>query len=109
MTLTESNDGEVIRVRVKEEIELRLPENPTTGFRWSVVRSDRLVEEPVESGAPQTRPAQPTLIGAGGIRTFRFRPRETGTGRLELKLWREFEGDSSVVRRFAVDVTVEDE
>jgi inhibitor of cysteine peptidase len=109
MTLTEANDGDVVQVQVREDIELRLPENASTGFRWSVVRSDRLVEQPVETAAPQVPPPQPTQIGAGGIRTFRFHPREAGTGRLELKLWREFEGESSVLKRFAVDVTVKDD
>ena len=105
--LTESNNGQAIGLRQDDAIDLRLHENPTTGFRWQVVRADGLIEEPaVDEARPSHAPELHPQVGAGGIRTFRFRARTSGTGRLELKLWREFEGDSSVSKRFAVDITI---
>lgn len=51
-------------------------------------------------------PPHGTAIGAGGRRTFRFRARRAGTTDLALKLWREWEGDSSIIERFQVSVRV---
>ncbi|MGF6986564.1 inhibitor of cysteine peptidase [Paraburkholderia atlantica] len=109
VTLTEANNGQVIAIRRGDVIDLQLHENPTTGFRWQVVRSDGLIEEPAaDHERPPRAPEQNPQFGAGGIRTLRFRARAPGTGRLELKLWREFEGESSVVKRFASDITITD-
>jgi inhibitor of cysteine peptidase len=109
VTLTEADNGRAIEIRRGDVIDLRLRENPTTGFRWQVVRADGLDEEPVAADeTPRAgEPGQPQ-IGAGGVRTLRFRARSPGTGRLELKLWRAFEGDSSVVNRFTADITIAD-
>jgi inhibitor of cysteine peptidase len=109
VTLTEANNGQPLELRQGDVVDLRLRENPTTGFRWQVVRTDGLVEEPAVDDAPPSRgPEEHPQVGAGGTRTFRFRARTPRTGRLELKLWREFEGDSSVVKRFAIDITIAD-
>ena len=109
VALTEANHGQAIELRRGEAIDLALPENPTTGFRWQVVRADGLVEEPaVNVAQPPRAPGLPPQVGAGGIRRFRFRTRTAGIGRLEMKLWREFEGDSSVLKRFVIDVTITD-
>jgi inhibitor of cysteine peptidase len=107
--LTEANNGQAIRIRQGDTVELQLRENPTTGFRWQVVRADGLVEEAAaDKGREAVVPGQHPQMGAGGVRAFRFRARTPGTGRLELKLWREFEGESSVVNRFAGDITIAD-
>jgi len=109
ITVTEANNGQAIAVRQDDAIDLGLHENATTGFRWQVVQADGLVEEPApEEAHPARVPERPPLVGAGGIRSFRFRARTPGTGRLELKLWRAFEGESSVLTRFVVDVTISD-
>lgn len=108
VSLTEANNGQVIELHQADVIDLRLHENATTGFRWQLVRADGLVEEPAGDTADGYAPEEPPWVGAGGIRAFRFRARTPGRGRLELKLWREFEGDSSIVSRFACDIMIAD-
>ena len=109
VTLTEANNGEAIEIRQGDAIDLQLPENATTGFRWQLVSANGLVEEPAQDQArAPSAPEQSPRMGAGGIRVFRFRARTSGRGRLELKLWREFEGESSVLKRFACDITIVD-
>ena len=49
VTLTEANNGQAIELRQGDAVDLRLHENPTTGFRWQVVRADGLVEEPART------------------------------------------------------------
>jgi inhibitor of cysteine peptidase len=97
--LTKSDDGRSVEVREGEEIVLRLPENPTTGFRWHVERADamKLVGDSFELDPnPQ--------IGSGGVRELRFRPTSGSPGRLILRHWQPWEGESSIIERFAVDL-----
>ena len=102
ITLTEANDGKAIRVHEGDEIVLGLTENASSGYRWHVARSDGLDE--TDAGARTTGPNP--QAGSGGIRKFRFVAKDPGSARLELKHWREWEGDKSVIARFAVDITV---
>ena len=109
VTLTEASNGEAVEIRNGDAIEVMLPENATTGFRWQVVHAVGLVEEPAaDQGSPPPVPEEHHQIGAGSTRRFRFRARTPGTGRLELKLWREFEGERSVSKRFVSDITIAD-
>jgi inhibitor of cysteine peptidase len=101
VTLTRSNNGESVKLRPEDEIEVQLPENATTGYRWYIERADGLTEIPVQA---EISPPDPNpQFGRGGVRKFRFRAEGRTTGRLQLKHWREWEGDSSVLERFAVD------
>jgi predicted secreted protein len=45
VSLTKANNGQSIEVRQGDEIILRLPENPTTRYRWHIDRADRLSQE----------------------------------------------------------------
>jgi inhibitor of cysteine peptidase len=102
ITLTDANNGEVIRVRQGDEIVLGLPENASTGYRWHVARADGLDEKEM-TGAEAAPSRQP---GSGGVRKFRFAPKAPGSARLELIHWRHWEGEKSVIARFAVDIVV---
>jgi inhibitor of cysteine peptidase len=101
ITLTKANNGESIECRQGDEIILRLPENPTTGYRWHIVRADGLVQE-----TDLYRPDPNPQFGSGGVREFRFRATAPGKGRLELKYWRVWEGDKSILERFAIDIKI---
>jgi inhibitor of cysteine peptidase len=102
MTLEQSDDGRSIELPVGATLELRLPENPSTGYRWTVDQVDSTVlrvNEPrfvADGGA----------VGRGGARVFSFSATKPGHSPLSLKLWREWEGDSSVTSRFGVTLTV---
>jgi inhibitor of cysteine peptidase len=107
ITLTEGNNDKEIRVRRGDEIVLGLPENASTGYRWHVARSDGLDEK--EAGEREAGPLPKGTnpqVGGGGTRKFRFVAKGPGSGRLELKHWREWEGEKSVIARFSVDITV---
>jgi inhibitor of cysteine peptidase len=51
-------------------------------------------------------PAAGVGVGGGGQRTFTFVAQKPGSVTLQLKLWREWEGDSSVTERFGVTINV---
>jgi len=102
-TLTRDDGGSRIELRVGDIVMVRLAENPSTGFVWSresaggdalrLVRSEYVV-------------AVDARVGGGGQRSFSFQAVGTGTVELRLKLWREWEGDKSIVDRFAATVRV---
>jgi inhibitor of cysteine peptidase len=85
-----------------ETIELRLPENPTTGYRWSLD-----VEPPGASAVTGSRfETGGPGIGAGGMRIFTIAINGLGAVKLQAKLWREWEGEGSTIQRhtFALQV-----
>ena len=95
-SLTEAVNDQTVDLRVGETFHVRLPENATTGYRWTI---DRLDDEVVEAVGSEPDYAAGS-IGSGGAVTFTFRAKKPGTGDIALKHWRHFEGDASVTNRF---------
>jgi len=95
-SLTEADNDQTVDLRVGETFHVRLPENATTGYRWTI---DRLDDEVVEAVGSEPDYAAGS-IGSGGAVTFTFRAKKPGTGDIALKHWRHFEGDASVTNRF---------
>jgi inhibitor of cysteine peptidase len=106
VVLAKANNGESIKLRLGDEIVLQLPENATTGYRWQIDRVDGLVEQEIQQPGHAAASDPNPLIGSGGLREFRFLANVLGGGRLELKYWREWEGDSSVLNRFGIVIEV---
>ena len=106
VSLTKANNGQSVEVRQGDEIILRLPENPTTGYRWHIDRADGLETEMSEHTTGSDRPDPNPRLGRGGVREFRFRAKEPGARRLDLKHWREWEGERSVIERFGVAIGI---
>ena len=108
--LTGADSGQSIAARVGDEIVLQLPENPTTGYRWEVGVADGLdlVADGYVAAEPDVAATEPAF-GRGSLRELRFRAREPGVARLELKHWQAWEGEDSVDGRFAADIVVSGE
>jgi inhibitor of cysteine peptidase len=100
ITLTECNDGARVAARVGDTIEIRLPENASTGFRWTLAEDDSGVFGPCEQGGEYPR----RTTGSGGAAIFRLTVCAPGRETLRLKIWRHWEGESSVRQRFTVSV-----
>ncbi|MFN9546986.1 MAG: protease inhibitor I42 family protein [Cyanobacteriota bacterium] len=101
VVLTSADNGARISLPTGASVVLRLPENPTTGYRWTVAPHPPVVAmeegDDTQSGA---------LIGAGGERCWHLRAISPGTTSLAFKHWREWEGESSVIERYALTVHV---
>jgi inhibitor of cysteine peptidase len=104
--LTAADDGRSVAATPGDEIVVLLTENATTGYRWHAQVHDDAVALEADGYRPPSlpEPAQP-VFGRGGQREFRFRVSAPGSAVLELKHWREWEGESSVIER--VTVTIE--
>lgn len=70
VTLTEADDGARVEVEEGKAVVLRLAENATTGYRWSVTSTTRTLGYPTD--AYETNPSRET-VGGGGTRVFTFR------------------------------------
>ena len=94
--------------RPGDEVVLLLPENPTTGYRWQIDRSEGAIELIGDGyqAAEQPEPGAQILFGRGSVREFRFRVGDRGAAHLALRHWQEWEGERSIVATFATDVTV---
>jgi inhibitor of cysteine peptidase len=98
--ITEAHGGSEQHLTIGETFELRLGENPTTGYRWELESPGGPVLELVQdSFAPGEH-----AIGAGGERHWVFRAVQAGLARLELSQRRSWEARG--VRSFAVTIRV---
>lgn len=103
LLLTRNDNNRSAEVRVGERIEVRLPENPATGFTWAIDETDR--ERLALEGTDYT-PPEVGMIGARGQRTFTLIARQPGDVVLKIKYWRLWEGDSSIAERFTVTLRI---
>lgn len=100
MELTSADAGGRRTARLGEDIVVALPENPTTGYRWSVEVDPaalNLIDDQYEG------PTTPR--GAAGTRRLTFSPRKSGAVHLRLVKKRAWEKEG--VERFETDVDIE--
>ena len=103
LSLTEIDNGRTVDVRLGDMVQVTLPENATTGYRWAIDRYDEEFIEVLKSEPHYTE----NTIGVGGTIAFTFQARKVGTGEVVLKNWRHWEGDSSVTSRFRFRLRVQ--
>jgi inhibitor of cysteine peptidase len=99
--LTAADRGSTVLLREGDTVELRLPENGSTGYVWDLVTTPdgvELVDDQVTLPS-ELRP------GADGERRLRFTVRGAVQGPLELALRRPWE-DSSVAPAETFDVEI---
>ena len=100
--VTETDNGTIVELHVGGEVVLRLPENAATGYRWAVEAVDASLVDLQE--AEYLRLSDAT--GEGGEAQWIVRVKATGTTRIKLKRWRQWEGESSVRGRFEVTLRI---
>jgi inhibitor of cysteine peptidase len=102
LTLTQADRGKSLEAHQDDVIIVRLPENPTTGYRWAIEDVDEEILEPEESDFSLSPDAG---IGGGGERKLSFRAKRAGIAHLELKLARSWE-ESADIDRYGVTIHV---
>jgi predicted secreted protein len=104
-SLSGSDNGKTITVHVGDEIDIALDSNPSTGFQWAIDKSDdNLLTLKASDYAGN---GSSNLVGSGGTQTFKFVAKSAGSINLQLKYWRSFEGDKSIIQRFAVTIQIQ--
>jgi inhibitor of cysteine peptidase len=105
LTITQTDQGKTFTVRSGDAIAINLAENPTTGYRWEI---DKIDSNAIELQNSEFSLPKNTGVGSGGERIFTFRTKATGIARLQLKKWRPWEGDRSIVQRFDVTLQIKE-
>jgi inhibitor of cysteine peptidase len=93
--LTEADATAPRLIHAGETIDLRLSENPSTGYIWS------LAFDPPDSATILADPFTATgdRIGAPGTRDWSIAIRRSGAIVIHAKNWRPWEGEASVTKR----------
>jgi len=100
--LDDRSNGHIICLRLHQAFEIRLPENPTTGYRWML----ELTGAPTWTLTADSYHAASGALGASGIRTLRFIGAATGRGRIELLYRRPWEQATPSDRAFILHIRV---
>ncbi|MSP00350.1 MAG: peptidase inhibitor I42 [Acetobacteraceae bacterium] len=106
LAIDEAFAGQTVSIPVGQVIELRLKENPTTGFRW-LFRQDgapacRIKEDFLET-AGETPPPRP---GQGATHVWRIEAVKAGVCDLALTLGRPWESSLPPAGQFDVRINV---
>ena len=101
--LTQADNGKTVDLPSGSELLVSLPENPSTGYTWTVDVDGKPTTGLLNSSYVPDTPLTP---GSGGQHVFRFGIRQMGIAQLQLKRWHEWEGNASVVERFNITVRV---
>lgn len=105
--LIEETMGErQLHLRPGDEIALRLPEVPSSGYTW-VLATREYVSLEVLDDEIRALSSDADLIGGPALREILFRASQLGSDRLELHLQRPWEADAPPVQSVSVHVTVE--
>jgi inhibitor of cysteine peptidase len=99
--IDEAANGRELQVPLGESFEVRLPENPTTGYRWRLTSPGGGAVE-VEEDTFQRSGGGP---GAGDTRCWRLRTVQEGVAVLELDYRRGWEEKAGQTFRVTVRVT----
>ena len=95
VVLTEADAGSTRQVKRGETVELRLKENPSTGYRWTID-----VEPPgAATIAASSQEPGGSGLGANGVHVFEIAAKGSGAVTLSAKLWRSWEGEGAAVER----------
>jgi inhibitor of cysteine peptidase len=99
ITLTQADDHETSEAKVGDSIVLNLPQTPG-GYRWSMDEDGA----PVLTFTGNDFSSSSHGVGSAGEESFKFKVAKSGQAEISLKLWREWEGDSSIAKRFSVKI-----
>jgi predicted secreted protein len=101
-TLTEADHGKTVETQVGAELVVRLHESASSGYTWSPDDLDPAISVPVKPA--YTRRSDE--VGGPSDVEWTLTANKLGTFRVGFKLWRPWEGDSSIQRRYSVTLLV---
>jgi len=100
---TVNDSGKTVPLGLQQNLSIRLPENPTTGFSWNAsVTSGLLITD-----TAYTPDAQPVgMTGVGGTRNWTVRGTGAGTQRFSAVYVRPWETNQTPADQFNLTVQV---
>jgi predicted secreted protein len=101
LTFNESHNGERFSIHVGDRFSIRLSENSAGGFRWTLSRSDPLVDVIDHKYLPATHG-----VGSAGEALWQLVANRPGRARIELTKSRSWERADSATDRFVVELEI---
>ncbi len=102
--VTDKANGKTVSVKVGQRLFVRLPSNPSTGYEWSLDKTDEKLLAP--DGETTFDVADANLEGAPTIQTLFFKAKGIGKVALELKYTRPWEKDKAPVKVYKITVNI---
>ncbi len=112
LIVTAQDNGNSLILRQGETLKVVLSGNGSTGYGWDLEHHDPTRIEPLGMASRQapgpTLPDGRSLPLAGGPQqiSFLFRMLSPGRSTLQLRHWRPWEGASSIIERFQLQVVI---
>ena len=88
-------DNTDISVSAGQSFTIKLEENPTTGYQWSIDNSDESIVK-LDEDNYQQEPGTEDMTGSGGYRLLTFKALKQGNAVITLVYERSFEENSAV-------------
>lgn len=102
---SEGNNGKEYVLSSGESFQVHLPENPTTGFLWTVLESS---SPNLELEGKEFLPCKDRrMVGAGGTRVLIFKATSKGRAVLHLGLKRPWEKEGEFAGTYSLKLVVE--
>jgi inhibitor of cysteine peptidase len=98
-----SMNGRTVTVTVGETIEIRLPENPTTGFRWQLMANDGAI---CAVTADRFEAPAPRALGRGGEHSWLLKALRIGECDVELRCRRRWANSLEPEESFSIHIQV---
>lgn len=105
LKLTEADNNKTVQVVLQQEIELRLRENPSTGYEWHITANNTDILQPTDDQYKTDRGSE-GRDGAGGTHTWHFKMLKAGTAELQMVNSRSWEKDSKGTSGFKITIVV---
>ena len=95
MVLGASDNGKTIQISLGTSVELLLPDNPSTGYRWTFKADQNVLS--IQEGIYRQLS---NLVGGGGEMQWFITGKKVGTSQASFKRWREWEGENSAIEHY---------
>lgn len=106
MEIKQSDSGRVIALDKGQKAVIRLSENPTTGYGWEFeIEPKKQKAITVISSKFIARASD--LIGAGGVREYKFKAKKTGKVTIHgyyVRPWEQLDKESALQVHYEIDV-----
>ena len=104
LAINEASNGQTVELSTGQVMELRLAENPATGFRWHVSSPGDPACHIVSDAYEQ--PPSPGKPGAGGTHVWQVQAVRPGLCNLGLSYARSWDTGATSARSFSVQIRV---
>lgn len=106
LSLTEKDDGKTVTVTEGQNLVVKLQSNPSTGYKWKVVSTDRTFGYPSDERFLRNSDA----VGSGGLQRFSWKTKSplnmVGEHTVKMEYKRSWETNASPAKTFSFKVKI---